>query len=150
MSDWPATLPRPSQNYSLTVNDTALATEFDSTRIRQNRALTDAPVSISVQWDLNAEEYAEFCEFVNVTLYHGSDWMDIDLLTGSAVIEHSARFVGGEYSAAHKADNNYTVSARLETFDLDCYADANETMYYWYDIGNIGLSIHEALMSFLE
>lgn len=150
MSDWPESLPLPSQNYSMVVNETASALEFDSTRVRQCRSLTDTPIAIAVQWEMDAAEYAIFCDFVNVTLHHGSDWMDIDLLTGDAVIEHSARFIGGEYSASHKPDNNYVVSAKLETFDMDCYRDANETMYYWYDIGEIGPSIHEALMSFLE
>lgn len=150
MSDWPATLPLPSQSYTLTVAETAIVTEFDSTRIRQSRALTDSVMTISVQWEFNADEYTTFCDFVNVTLYHGSDWMDIPLITGDSVIDHSARFVGGEYRASHKPDNNYTVSAQLETFDLDCFANANETMYYWYDLATVGPSIHEALMSFLE
>lgn len=148
MATWPLDLP--SQNYSIIFGASASEVVFDSERVRQVSTLSDGLVLINVNFIFTLSEYDTFKTFVDNTLNQGADSFDIDLLTGDTVKTHEARFVNGQYKSQYIADNAFSVSAQLECFEPDFYADANETMYYWYDLGVLSLSINESILNFAE
>ncbi len=148
MATWPLDLP--SQNYSIIFGTSASEVVFDSERVRQVSILSDGLVLINVNFIFTLSEYETFKTFVDNTLNQGADSFDIDLLTGDTVKTHEARFVNGQYKSQYIADNAFSVSAQLECFEPDFYADANETMYYWYDLGVLSLSINESILNFAE
>ncbi len=148
MATWPLDLP--SQNYSIIFGASASEVVFDSERVRQVSILSDGLVLINVNFIFTLSEYDTFKTFVDNTLNQGADSFDIDLLTGDTVKTHEARFVNGQYKSQYIADNAFSVSAQLECFEPDFYADANETMYYWYDLGVLSLSINESILNFAE
>lgn len=148
MATWPLDLP--SQNYSIIFGTSASEVVFDSERVRQVSILSDGLVLINVNFIFTLSEYDTFKTFVDSTLNQGADSFDIDLLTGDTVKTHEARFVNGQYKSQYIADNAFSVSAQLECFEPDFYADANETMYYWYDLGALSLSINESILNFAE
>lgn len=148
MATWPLDLP--SQNYSIIFGASASEVVFDSERVRQVSTLSDGLLLVNVNFIFTLSEYDTFKTFVDNTLTQGSGWFDIDLLTGDSVKTHEARFVNGQYKSQYIADNAFSVSAQLECFEPDFYADANETMYYWYDLGVLSLSINESILNFAE
>ena len=148
MATWPLDLP--SQNYSIIFGASASEVVFDSERVRQVSTLSDGLVLINVNFIFTLSEYDILKTFIDSTLNQGSGWFDIDLLTGDSVKTHEARFVNGQYKSQYIADNAFSVSAQLECFEPDFYADANETMYYWYDLGVLSLSINESILNFAE
>lgn len=148
MATWPLDLP--SQNYSIIFGTSASEVVFDSERVRQVSILSDGLVLINVNFIFTLSEYDTFKTFVDNTLNQGADSFDIDLLTGDTVKTHEARFVNGQYKSQYIADNAFSVSAQLECFEPDFYTDANETMYYWYDLGVLSLSINESILNFAE
>ena len=148
MATWPLDLP--SQNYSIIFGASASEVVFDSERVRQVSILSDGLVLINVNFIFTLSEYDILKTFIDSTLNQGSGWFDIDLLTGDTVKTHEARFVNGQYKSQYIADNAFSVSAQLECFEPDFYADANETMYYWYDLGVLSLSINESILNFAE
>lgn len=148
MATWPLDLP--SQNYSITFGTSASEVVFDSERARQVSALSDGLVLVNVNFIFTLSEYDTFKTFVDGTLNQGADWFDIDLLTGDTVKTHEARFVNGQYKSQYIADNAFSVSTQLECFEPDFYTDVNETMYYWYDLGALSLSINESILNFAE
>lgn len=148
MATWPLDLP--SQNYSIIFGASASEVVFDSERVRQVSTLSDGLVLINVNFIFTLSEYDILKTFIDSTLTQGSGWFDIDLLTGDSVKTHEARFVNGQYKSQYIADNAFSVSAQLECFEPDFYADANETMYYWYDLGVLSLSINESILNFAE
>ena len=148
MATWPLDLP--SQNYLIIFGASASEVVFDSERVRQVSILSDGLVLINVNFIFTLSEYDTFKTFVDNTLNQGADSFDIDLLTGDTVKTHEARFVNGQYKSQYIADNAFSVSAQLECFEPDFYADANETMYYWYDLGVLSLSINESILNFAE
>lgn len=148
MATWPLDLP--SQNYSIIFGASASEVVFDSERVRQVSILSDGLVLINVNFIFTLSEYDILKTFIDSTLNQGSGWFDIDLLTGDSVKTHEARFVNGQYKSQYIADNAFSVSAQLECFEPDFYADANETMYYWYDLGVLSLSINESILNFAE
>ena len=148
MATWPLDLP--SQNYSIIFGTSASEVVFDSERVRQVSTLSDGLLLVNVNFIFTLSEYDTLKTFVDNTLTQGSGWFDIDLLTGDTVKTHEARFVNGQYKSQYIADNAFSVSAQLECFEPDFYADANETMYYWYDLGVLSLSINESILNFAE
>ena len=148
MATWPIDLP--SQNYLIIFRASASEVVFDSESVRQVSILSDGLVLINVNFIFTLSEYDTFKTFVDNTLNQGADSFDIDLLTGDTVKTHEARFVNGQYKSQYIADIAFSVSAQLECFEPDFYADANETMYYWYDLGVLSLSINESILNFAE
>ena len=145
MATWPLSLP--NQNYSISVGNTCESVEMDSGRIRQHQSVSDGVFFVNVNWTFTLSEYQTFLTFVNDTLKHGQDWFDIDLLTGDTVKTHEARFKNGDYRVSSKSDNVFNVSAVLDILDIDCYDNSDETMYFWYDLGELSASINDALLS---
>ena len=148
MATWPLDLP--SQNYSIIFGASASEVVFDSERVRQVSILSDGLVLINVNFIFTLSEYDILKTFIDSTLILASCWFDIDFLTGDSVKAHEGRFVNGQYNSLYIADNAFSVSAQLECFEPDFYADANETMYYWYDLGVLSLSINESILNFAE
>ena len=146
MATWPLDLP--SQNYSIIFGASASEVVFDSERVRQVSTLSDGLLLVNVNFIFTLSEYETFKTFVDGTLNQGTDWFDIDLLTSDTVKTHEARFVNGQYKSQYIADNAFSVSAQLECFEPDFYEDANETMYYWYDLGALSLSINASLFKY--
>lgn len=111
---YPAILPMPTQNYSLSIEHNMVRTNMDSGRTRQRRRFTMSANTISVNWDFTDTEFQLFESWVTIILNGGASWFETDVLTGGGVTPHKVRIQAGKYRAKYTDHMRWRVSASLD------------------------------------
>jgi len=114
MISLPDSLPLPTQDYSLTVNNSAIRTQMESGRFRQRRRFTSSQNEISVKWEFTDEEYQLFESFVFYALNGGTSWFETKLVSGGGIVTHTARIQDGSIKASYREHFGWAVSATLD------------------------------------
>lgn len=119
MIEFPTELPRPSQDYSVGIENSSLRTKMDSGRIRQRRRFTNSQNFISVKWDLTDEEFQLFESFAFHALDGGTSWFQTEILTGGGIVTHNVRIQEGKYKASYKGFMGWVVTATLDVEQIN-------------------------------
>jgi hypothetical protein len=116
MISYPATLPAPTRDYSLTINNSAIRTQMESGRYRQRRRFLDSENTISVKWLFTDAEFQLFESWTFHALDGATSWFECPVVSGGGVTTHQVRIQSGSLQAALNRDGGWTVTAGL---DLD-------------------------------
>jgi hypothetical protein len=91
---------------------------------------------VSVEWEFDGTEFAEFQTFFKDDIANGTDWFSMTLPIAGEMESKVVRFVGGEYSDSHFGILNFRVTATLETRD-QCEAYNAEEIEAVIDAGGL-------------
>jgi hypothetical protein len=85
--------------------------------VNQTPRETQDQRTLSVVWELDKDQFAEFQSFFKYLLSNGADWFTATVPVSGQMELKTVRFVGGEFSHSHFAILYARVSATLETRD---------------------------------
>lgn len=145
---FPESLPKPTRNYSVDIENSAVRSNMDSGRIRQRRRFTASQNSLSVKWELTDEEFQLFESFAFHALSGGTGWFEADLLTGNGIVPHKVRFQNGRYKAAYRGFMNWLVTATLDVDDINRLTE-EELVDQMYDVNLLATELRSALDTYL-
>lgn len=145
---FPESLPKPTRNYSVDIENSAVRSNMDSGRIRQRRRFTASQNSLSVKWELTDEEFQIFESFVFHALSGGTGWFEADLLTGNGIVPHKVRFQKGRYKAAYRGFMNWLVTATLDVDDINRLTE-EELVDQLYGANLLATELRSALDTYL-
>ncbi|MDP2505380.1 hypothetical protein [Oceanobacter sp. 3_MG-2023] len=114
MISYPATLPAPTRDYSLTINNSAIRTQMESGRYRQRRRFLDSENTISVKWLFTDAEFQLFESWTFHALDGATSWFECPVVSGGGVTTHQVRIQSGSLQAALNRDGGWTVTAGLD------------------------------------
>lgn len=126
METWPSTLPACTPDFSQKLKTAFSRTQMETGLSRQRPREIENQRRISVTWEFDEDEFAEFQAFFQDDIANGTDWFNMTLPISGQMESKVVRFVGGEYSAAHFAILYARVTATLETRDQCEAYDAEE------------------------
>lgn len=103
------------QVYSIKYGVESIATRLNGGASKFGALQKNNSATISVNWVLNANDFAYFRAYYRTAIAQGSESFLIDLiLTNSTVSEHTARFVPDSLSIGVRGDGYFVVGASLE------------------------------------
>lgn len=120
---WPDALPSPTfEGYGVEPVDSILRTEMESGPARQRRRYTQTPTRLPVRWRFTGRQFAVFESWFKHKAKEGGEWFSIDLLGGTGMVSHEARFAGRGSSPYRAAPSRggpaegarWTVTSSLE------------------------------------
>ncbi|MGX7950491.1 hypothetical protein [Oleidesulfovibrio alaskensis] len=112
IESYPAMLPKPTmKGYTAQPTDRRQQTEMEIGTRTRNLFGADETL-VSVQWVMDAEQYAIFEAWEQNILDGGSKWFRMQLLTGTGLNDHEAKFK--ERPTASVQGTLWTVTARLQ------------------------------------
>lgn len=142
MIKFPASLPAPSQEFSITTDNNSIRTTMDSGRTRQRKKNTQRYYSAQVIWQFDDAEFSTFKGFLYYEAQDGVAWFEANLFTGDTLIPHKMRLLNGQYTASYTAWGGWAVSA---TIDLERLYSPEPDVYYWLQMPD-----HLAIKNILE
>jgi hypothetical protein len=117
MQTWPAWFPNCSLDVSTKVASAVSRTQMEDGFVKQASREVANQRTISVQWEFDKDQFAEFQSFFKHSLSNGADWFEATVPVSGAMETKVVRFVGGEFSHSHFAILSARVSATLEARD---------------------------------
>lgn len=145
---FPEDLPRPTQDYSLNIENSAIRSRMDSGRIRQRRRFSSSQNALSVKWSLTDEEFQLFESFAFHALSGGTSWFETELLTGGGIVTHKVRFQEGRYKASYRGFMGWIVTASLDVEAVNRMT-VEETAAAMYDLNLMATELRDALDDYL-
>lgn len=133
MIKFPALLPAPSQDFSITPDTNMVRTNMDSGRTRQRKKNTQRYNSAQITWQFDDTEFSIFKGFLYYEAQDGAGWFEANLFTGETLIPHKIRLVNGQYTASYTAWGGWAVSA---TVDLERVNLPEPGVYYWLQMSD--------------
>lgn len=128
MIKFPAILPAPSQEFSITPDTNMVRTNMESGRTRQRKKNTQRFYSAQVTWQFDDMEFSAFKGFLYYEAQDGASWFEANLFTGESLTLHKMRLVNGQYTASYTTWGGWAVSA---TVDLERLYLPEPEVYYW-------------------
>lgn len=133
MITFPASLPAPSQEFSIQQASNSTRTSMQSGRIRQRRTSANQAYQASIRWVFTDEEFDTFKGFLEYEAAGGSVWFDAPLFTGGTVKPHRIRLIDGAYSAEYQSWFGWAVTASA---DIQKIATPSPRLNYLYNLPN--------------
>lgn len=129
METWPVSFPAPNEDFSAEAIAGALRTAMDSGAIRQRRRFSVDLTQISISWTLDNIQMAVFSSFHKNRLNLGTDWFIMPLDLGGGMVNHTVRFVGGQYSQQYAPISFWTVSAKMDVLERHTFSSSLLAIY---------------------
>lgn len=114
MITYPALLPAPTRDYSLSVKNSASRTEMESGRKRQVRRFLESENTVQLVWLFTDAQYQLFDSWAFHALSGATAWFQCPIVSGGGVQLHTIRIQAGEYSAKLENGMNWRVTATVD------------------------------------
>ena len=96
---------------------TGTRADMEAGPARQRRMFAPQVVRIACAWPMTALEYEAFRAWYRDDLADGYSWFTVPVLTGTAYVDHEARFMDGTWTA-ERSGGDWLVRATLEVREL--------------------------------
>lgn len=123
----PAVIPAPSQEFSLGNEPNAIRTTMESGLVRQRKTHLFKKYTASIKWELTAEEYGIFTEFLEREAGGGVAWFESPLFTVDIIAPHKIRLVNGVFQSSYQSWGGWVVTA---TADIEKIIYSNQDSYW--------------------
>ena len=110
--DFPATLPRCSQQYSSESNPFLVTNEFE-VNSRQRRKYSNTEEKIQVRWLFSQLQFDIFKKFHKDSLGQGAGAFNLDVIGLDGLKNLSVQIIGGKFAASYTGHRHYQVSCNL-------------------------------------
>lgn len=127
MIKFPEVLPAPSQDFNYGNESTSIRTTMESGLVRQRKTHLFKRHTASIKWELTAEEYGIFTEFLEQEAGSGTAWFEAPLFTVDTITPHKIRLVNGVFQSSYQSWGGWVVTA---TADIEKIIYSNQD-YYW-------------------
>lgn len=114
MISYPASLPVPTHDLSVTIDYGSLRTDMESGSVRQEQMFLDSQNATPVKWLMTDSEWRVFASWVHYALNQGNAWFQTPLATGGGIVDHVVRIQGGKLDAKPQRGLLWTVTATLD------------------------------------
>ena len=127
MIKFPKVLPAPSQDFNYGNETNSIRTTMDSGLVRQRKTHLFKRYTASIKWELTAEEYGIFTEFLEREAGGGVAWFEAPLFTVDTIAPHKIRLVNGAFQSSYKSWGGWEVTA---TADIEKIIYSNQDSYW--------------------
>ena len=127
MIKFPKVLPAPSQEFNYGNETNSIRTTMESGLVRQRKTHLFNRYTASIKWELTAEEYGVFTQFLEQEASGGVAWFEAPLYTVDTLTPHKIRLVNGVFQSSYQSWGGWVVTA---TADIEKIIYSNQD-YYW-------------------
>jgi hypothetical protein len=122
-------LPPDQASYAFTPVASSVATQLDGGASRFRADQLGAAIVFTVQWTLDAFNYAYLLAFFRTAITYGSDPFSLDLILDSGVPQtYTCHFMPGTFNLVSQSGNTYIVGATLEILPNSAYASSDAAL----------------------
>lgn len=127
MIKFPKVLPAPAQDFNYGNETNAIRTTMESGLVRQRKTHVFKRYTASIKWELTAEEYGIFTQFLEQEASGGMAWFEAPLFTVDTLSPHKIRLVNGVFQSSYQNWGGWIVTA---TADIEKIIFSDQD-YYW-------------------
>lgn len=127
MQTWPTWFPGCTVDFSQKVRTSISRTQMEDGIPRQRPREIENQRMLSVSWEFDKQQFAEFQSFFKYSISNGCDWFNLTVPISGEMEEKVVRFVDGTFDHKHTGILYATVTATLETRDQCEAFDAEST-----------------------